>query len=331
MSHDIHRYELSQSTHRLIFDRQIIPQRLAPAPHQENPVAVYLLAQPGAGKSTTAQVLRHSLDKRGGAVHFCNDHFRPYHPEYLRLLAEEPEMAGTYVSKDYRAWRALGEEYVRSHRIDALIEMAPSDPERFLESVEPFHSSGYHVEVALLSVPGEMSRIGLADRYLRDRLATGSGRFPSRHGHDVSYNAIPAIADVIDAGQSVDVVSVMRRGQELVYQNKRARDGTWAHPPRTSQAIHSERDRSWSSRETHQFGLALARLTARPDLLNDNGRDELANLTASFSTRQSVRGAATAALFLPRPASMTLSTEVSSEAAAAPARPGPDRPSGLAL
>ncbi|WP_374227711.1 zeta toxin family protein [Streptomyces sp. CJ_13] len=82
------------------------------------------MGQPGAGKSATARMVRRAM--RPCTTHLVGDDFKVSHPDYLRLLQEDPRNAGAAVRADYRSWFAEAEAYVRRQHGDALVEGAPA-------------------------------------------------------------------------------------------------------------------------------------------------------------------------------------------------------------
>ncbi len=85
-------YGLPQPLLEEIFQRVIVPDYLLrsdPGP-QRRPEVVLLGGQPGSGKSTTASQFQREFADRGGLVWVTWDDFRPFHPDYERLLAERP-------------------------------------------------------------------------------------------------------------------------------------------------------------------------------------------------------------------------------------------------
>ncbi|MGW7369448.1 zeta toxin family protein, partial [Streptomyces sp. NPDC054841] len=117
---DYHR--LSPSEHRWIFDELIVPSYLAGIVSQDNPRAVYVLGQPGAGKLLAARMVRRAM--RPGTTRLVGDDLKAQHPDYFELLRDDPRNAGAAIRPDYRAWFAQAEQYVRDRRGDVLIEAA---------------------------------------------------------------------------------------------------------------------------------------------------------------------------------------------------------------
>lgn len=214
---DYHR--LSAEENRWIFDELIVPDLLDRVTAQERPVAVYVMGQPGAGKTGLTPMIRRTL--RGRPVRISGDDFKAAHPDYLRLLREEPRTAGERIRADYRAWQALAEQYVRERRADVVIEIAPSSAAGFTAGAMAYRRAGYRVELVVLAVRAADSRQGTADRYARVSRLGGPARFTTAQGHDAHF---AALADAVAAAEQmpvVDSVMVLRRDATTVYRNER--------------------------------------------------------------------------------------------------------------
>nr|BFD88516.1 hypothetical protein StreXyl84_79170 [Streptomyces sp. Xyl84] len=174
------------------------------------------------------------------------DDFKASHPDYLRLLEEEPRRAGAAIRADYRAWFAEAEAYVRRRRGDALIEGAPDSVEEFLASALPFAADGYLIELVVLAVREADSLLSTALRYARSLQRGGYARFTSRTGHDVCFRAL---ADVVEAAQghpAIAAITVIRRdGEALLRQESEGRRATWA--------LAAEQTRPYTDQEAEAF------------------------------------------------------------------------------
>ncbi|MGW1910334.1 zeta toxin family protein [Streptomyces sp. NPDC002076] len=239
---DYHR--LSAEEHRWIFDELIAPSYLSGIVSRDDPRAVYVLGQPGAGKLLAARMVKRAM--RPGTTQLVGDDFKASHPDYLRLLEEDPRNAGAAIRADYRAWFAEAEAYVRRHRGDALIEGAPGSVQEFLASALPFAADGYTVELVILAVREADSLLSTALRYARSLQRGGYPRFTSRAGHDVCFRAL---ADVVDAAQrhpAITAVTVIRRdGEALLRQESGGRRAAWA--------LAAERLRPYTEQEAAAF------------------------------------------------------------------------------
>lgn len=241
---DYHR--LSAEEHRWVFDELIVPSYLGGIIPRDVPQVVYVLAQPGAGKTAVATMVKRAM--RPGTTRLVGDDFKISHPDYFQLLRDDPRNAGAAIRHDYRAWFTEAEAYVRAARGDVLIEGAPGSVEEFLASALPFVAAGYPpVELVVPAVRAADSRLGTALRYARALQIGGHGRFTSRSGHDT---CVRALADVVELAQShpaVGAVTVLRRdGEALVRQEQ---SGGW----QAAWALAAERQRPYTGQEAAAF------------------------------------------------------------------------------
>ena len=254
------RYALSAEDNDRIFHEEIVPLFLAPATAQRDPVAVFLGGQTGAGKSRTSDLLHAALQERGTPVVVDLDQLKPFHPRYAELMRQDDSTAGAYTSIDGRAWMAKLMAHAAAARVDVLMESAMRGPSEFLEPVQLYHEAGYRVGVAILAVPAAQSRLGVLDRYWTQVEQDGSGRVINTDIHDGSYRGVLDCADAIDRGATVDTVTVIRRGNIVVYQNTRTGDGGWAVAPGARAAVEAERHRPWTAEEREEFAATFTRL-----------------------------------------------------------------------
>lgn len=62
------RYRLPEAENQRIFRERIVPDLLASAESQETPTVVFLVGQPGAGKSKVTEMVAGVLNQSGGFV-----------------------------------------------------------------------------------------------------------------------------------------------------------------------------------------------------------------------------------------------------------------------
>ena len=201
-------HRLSTGEHRWFFENVIIP-RLGKITARERPVVVYVMGQPGAGKTDVTSAVMETM--RAGTVHLVGDDFKAVHPDYRRLLRDDPRGAGETIRADYRAWAAAAEAFVRERRGDALIEIAPGSADSLLRSAAAFHQAGYRVELVALAVRGADSRQATALRYAKAQKEGGHARFTSAAGHDVCFRAVAEALQVAQDHPVVDSVRVVDR------------------------------------------------------------------------------------------------------------------------
>jgi UDP-N-acetylglucosamine kinase len=197
---------------------------------------------------------------RGRVAHVCGDLYKPFHPDYDRLLAEDDRTAGAYTRLDTRQWHAEAEAYVRDRCCHALVETSLADPDEFATTADRFRASGYRVEVAALAVPAALSRLGIACRYMRQADVDGHGRYVARGNHDHCYAGMVETAARVDQDGGADTVFAFRRGNHPVFQNHRSASGAWSGPQGFADAIEAERVREWTQLESLSFCHGLNRV-----------------------------------------------------------------------
>lgn len=266
---DYHR--LSADEHRWIFDELIAPSYLSSITSRLDPQAVYVLGQPGAGKTAIARLVKRAM--RPGATHLVGDDLKASHPDYSKLLTENPRGAGAAIRADYRAWMTEAEAYVRSRRGDVLIEAAPGGTEAFLHSALPFHQAAYPLDLVIVAVREADSRLATALRYARALQAGFPARFTSGVGHDVCFRAIADIVEMAQSHPAVAAVTVVRRdGQALL-----RHEGSGGRGRRVAWALAAERLRPYTEHEATRF-FALHRALCKALPQHRTELDEIAAL-----------------------------------------------------
>ncbi|MDX3830999.1 zeta toxin family protein [Streptomyces europaeiscabiei] len=263
---EVERHRLSDAENRRIFRERIVPDLLAGRTGQETPTVVFLVGQPGAGKSRVTEMVAGVLDRHGGFADVDSDLYKPYHPAYARLMAQDDTLMAAYTRADGRAWMALAEAYVRDHGLHAIIQETSQNARAVEEKMRAYRDSGARVEALFMGVPQAMSNQGIVNRYYEQLTDRGQGRLTVQSNADESYAGILELADRVDRGTLADLASVYRRGESKPrYSNSLDGTGNWTGPPELRQALAAERVRPWTAAESDSFVTTQLRLreTAR--------------------------------------------------------------------
>ncbi|WP_435609707.1 zeta toxin family protein [Streptomyces sp. C10-9-1] len=240
---DYHR--LSADEHRWVFDELIAPSYLSGIITRPDPRAVYVLGQPGAGKLLAARMVRRAM--RPGTTHLIGDDFKAQHPDYLRLLREDPRRAGAAIRADYRAWFTQAERYVRERRGDVLIEGAPGSVEELFDSSLPYAAGGYPVELVVLAVREADSRQATALRYARSLQIGLTPRFTTRSGHQTCFHALTDVVAAAEGHPAIAAITVIRRDGRALLRQEAGGGGS------ASWALAAERARPYTEQEAAAF------------------------------------------------------------------------------
>jgi hypothetical protein len=242
-----------------IFRRVIVPDfllRSNPVP-QQHPEVLLLGGQPGSGKSTIAPLFQRQFVGRGGLVWLNWDDFRPFHPDYERLLAERPGDMPDVTRPAARWWHHQGAEYLRVRHINALLEAGFRDPGWVETTAERFADSGYDVHVVALAVPAVLSRMAIIERYAWQCEVTGSGRWSTAASHEAHFNGTVEVLRFAEASPAVSRVSLWTRDGP-VYDNLRDPAGDWTNPPAAVEVLTEARDTPLNRLQCVALGYRLA-------------------------------------------------------------------------
>ncbi|MGK4586091.1 zeta toxin family protein [Kitasatospora sp. HPMI-4] len=246
---DYHR--LSTEEHRWIWENLILDD-LGEITAHEQPVTVYIMGQPGAGKTRASQLVLRALRPRR-PTWISGDHFKSAHPDYLRLLREHPRTAGSRIRADYEAWQDQAEEYVRSRRGDAVIEITPGSAEQFLINASKWRRAGHRIELLVMDVRAADSRQGTALRYADLSRGDLPAPFTTASGHDRCADAVLDAVGQAERDAAVDHITVVRRDGTASFRGELGADGRWAGPVGAARALATGRVRPYSEQEAVLF------------------------------------------------------------------------------
>ncbi|MFE5516033.1 zeta toxin family protein [Streptomyces sp. NPDC056529] len=225
-------------------------------------MSLVVAGQPGAGKTTFADLVQAALARRGGAVRVCRDLYKNAHPHYAAALAADIRTAGTSVRPDTSRWQVSVEEYVRACRFDAVVESALADAGEFRVSAAAYRRSGHRIELVVVATAEAWARLGTLDRFLDGAADGGGARFVGWDNLDVCVVGLPVTLAVVEAERLADRVTVVRRDGTVLYDNKLA-GGVWRRRVAVDRAVAYELRRPWNAPETAVFHQALARAEVR--------------------------------------------------------------------
>lgn len=248
-------YRLSPEESRWHFVERIVPEHLAGRETQQEPTAVILLGQPGAGKTRASKVLAARLNERGGFADIDTDLYKPAHPKYDELMARDDRLMTLYIGPEGREWMRQAQDYVREHRINVLVHDIANDPAVSAATAHSYRAAGFRVEVAALGVSRAMSDQGILNRYYKQVKENGQGRLTVPEKAAAAYTGIPRLASLIESEGLAHHVTVYRRGEAKPRYANALTDpaGARAAPSEFAQAIETERTRPWTPGETLDF------------------------------------------------------------------------------
>ncbi|MEU6059077.1 zeta toxin family protein [Streptomyces sp. NPDC047097] len=258
---EVERYRLPNAENQRIFRERIVPDLLEGRASHEKPTVVFLVGQPGAGKSRVTEMVAATLNRHGGFADVDSDLYKPYHPAYDELMAQDDTLMAAYTRADGRAWMAQAEEHVRTHGLNAIIQETSQNAQSVEDKMRAYRRSGARIEGLFMGVPKALSDQGIVNRYLEQLADRGQGRLTVQTNADESFEGILQLADRVDRGTLVDLASVYRRGEgKPRYINTLDDAGQWNAPPALRHAVEVERARPLEDSESQGFADTQLRL-----------------------------------------------------------------------
>ncbi|MGI5485019.1 zeta toxin family protein [Streptomyces lavendofoliae] len=140
---------------------------------QQTPTVVFLVGQPGAGKSRVTETVATAFNQHGGFADIDSDLYKPYHPAYDELMAQDDTFMAAYPRADGRAWMAQAEEYVRTHGLHAIIQETSQNAEAVEQKMRAHRFAGGRIEGLFMGVPQAMSNQVIVARYFEQLAERG--------------------------------------------------------------------------------------------------------------------------------------------------------------
>ncbi len=194
--------------------------------------------QPGAGKG---RVLEAANNATPGSVPVNGDDLRTFHPEYKRLMLEDPLRMPEVTASASGPWVGMSNEYLRSEKISAIVETTLRDSAMLQREFQAFKDAGYETELRVVAVPLEVSRAGTVERYIEQVKDFGAGRWTAGAAHDVAAaNVGNTVRDLVASGV-VDRVVVQNRDGH-VFHDADVREGGIERGEAAAKAVDSARD-----------------------------------------------------------------------------------------
>jgi UDP-N-acetylglucosamine kinase len=180
-------FDLPQEEIDRILREMIIPQVIGDASPQEMKQAFILGGQPGSGKTVAA---REILKSNPETVFVNADDLRSYHPKYYQYLKENDEEAADLTQATVRYWgKALVRE-CSARNLNVIVEGTMRTTASPLKVAEELKKADYHVNLAVLSVPYELSLLSIQHRYNESKKEGSPARFTKQASHDETYSKI---------------------------------------------------------------------------------------------------------------------------------------------
>ena len=183
---------------------------------QKNPKAFLLGGQPGAGKSG----LENMINIKDEYLSINGDDYRKFHPLYKQLN----KIYGKESSKYTQQW--AGEitekliDVLSKEKYNLIIEGTLRTAELPLKEADRFKKAGYEVELNVVVVKPEKSRLGTLQRYEEMIADKKIPRMTPKEHHDLVVNNIGNNLEIIYNSKAFDNIKLFDRENHLLYNYK---------------------------------------------------------------------------------------------------------------
>lgn len=209
----------------------------------ENPKVTLLGGQPGAGKSG----LENLINIKQNYVSISGDDYREYHPRFKEINLEHGREASKYTQQ----WAAeITEKLIRELRkekYNLIIEGTLRTAELPLKEANAFKKAGYEVELNVVVVKPEKSRLGTLERYEAMLKQDKVPRMTPKEHHDLVVNNIGNNLEIIYNSKAFDNIKLFDRENNLLYNYKETPD---INP---KNILEKEFNREWKKEEIKDF------------------------------------------------------------------------------
>ncbi|MEP9496881.1 zeta toxin family protein [Xanthomonas euvesicatoria] len=206
---------LPKALHEQILREQILTaQDFINSTAQQQPKAIILGGQPGAGKGGLVAQAKAELDQN--AVTIDPDELRRHHPRVADFRRENPYEWSGRTHKDASSWADELRVAATAEKKNLIFDTTLSDGKWASETlIKGLQEQGYEVEVRAVASPKLESEHGVDERFTANTDRQGYGRHVPEGARDAIYGKLPVSLDTIHANSNVPIRIFNREGIEL--------------------------------------------------------------------------------------------------------------------
>jgi hypothetical protein len=251
--------ELSGEARERIYATLIRPaflRGLSPAP---TPTVVFVGGIPGSGKSNVMRRENARLATPGAIV--SGDDMREFHPGWRAAAPRDPHAADRFDATASEWVERLARD-ARHARLNVVFETTFRRVETVAPLLEAFRAAGYQLEATIVAIGMDAARRTLTARFLELQARGLPPRFVRASTLVDAYRGLPGSVETLERKGLVDVLRVVSRPGETLYENRRDASGQWEKPASALIALEAERSLP-RERELAQNAFAWHILEAR--------------------------------------------------------------------
>jgi hypothetical protein len=253
---------LSERDLRRIYDRCVAPDLLIGAQPSDQPAAMLIVGQPGAGVTfATVQLRKQLMQAVATAVHVSMNRLRAYHPLWAVGGDVEPTVAEG-VTRSCQAWFDRFVSDVQRQRLNLVAEIETTDIEAAPNLATDLRRNGYIVQAVFVATPREESRLAMVARYEMRRRAGLAVDAPSIQAHELAFDNVGSVLGRMEHERTADGLRVITHHGIQIYES-RVIEGTLNRVPRAAETLKVQLEKPRSAKELVQFAMRWETLVQR--------------------------------------------------------------------
>ena len=219
---------------------------------QEHPRAILLGGQPGSGKSYLRGIVRKEYSDKGGTVVIDPDILREDDPLFIEQSQTDPIHAGDRSHEQASTLAKRLTAAMVSERRNLIIDGTMGNPESVRKKIHLLRQHGYAIDVHVMAVNPELSKVQSNLRFERQVAGSGRGRFVPKTVHDAAYEGLSRSVDMMEQECLVDSMHIHDSDRQRIYEN-RLIDGNWQKGPAAMSTLIAERTREQTPEELQKL------------------------------------------------------------------------------
>ena len=247
-----------------------------PDPH---PLTVFIGGQPGAGKTHGATVAGR-LNPSHTLTPIIGDDFRQYHPDYERLIRQEPVRMPKVTGHANGMWIGLAADCADQNGYSDSIEGTWRNASTVLDEAQKAKQLGRQTHALVLAMPPIVTRLRALGRFVFDSyLGGGEARWTPPEAQEKVFTSLTDSVREISTSPLIDRFTVANGAKVLFDAMDRSRQRAWrAWKDEYSRAL-TERERSTMRGQLSSISRLIPRL-----VLSDQDRESIKEETAALMT-----------------------------------------------
>lgn len=206
------KYKLSDQEHDYYYEiiKRFYLQDKLPV---ENPIAVIIGGQTGAGKSGLIGYSTEMFEDNNVII-INSDEIKPFHPHGEEIARNYPKLYTKITDQESNTWTSKLFEELRREKYNIIFEGTMKNNRIADESITELQELGYTVVVRGLAVCDLESRMSVLERYEGQVNYKGWGRLVVTEHHNQTYEGMPRTINYIEENDKYDVLEIYSRGSK---------------------------------------------------------------------------------------------------------------------